>query len=194
MNPSSVLAPPTSIARTVLRWTAGFVGFPLGGLAAELTFGPVDGLVPAVLGGGLTGAVLGLVQHLAVARADAPPALRWAPATAAGLAVGLAAGSAAVDYGTGTGALAVQGAICGLAVGFAQVMVLARRLGALVWAWPGVLSATWALGWVVTATIGVDVEAQYTVFGSSGAIVVAALTSILPLALRRRPEPVPRRH
>ena len=45
------------------------------------------------------------------------------------------------------------------------------------------LSGLWALGWTITASAGIDVEAQYTVFGSSGAIVVTAATSILAVLL-----------
>ena len=48
-------------------------------------------------------------------------------------------------------------------------------------------AARWALGCMITASMGVDVEALYTVFGSCGAMVGAALTSVLALALRRRP-------
>ena len=42
-------------------------------------------------------------------------------------AVGLAIGSAAVGYGTSLGELVVQGAICGLAIGTAQALVLRGR-------------------------------------------------------------------
>jgi hypothetical protein len=44
----------------------------------------------------------------------------------------------------------------------------------------------WATGWAITTSAGVDVESQYTVFGATGALVVTGLTTILPLALRRR--------
>jgi hypothetical protein len=44
----------------------------------------------------------------------------------------------------------------------------------------------WALGWTVTTAIGVDVESQYTVFGSSGALVVTLLTTALPITLAVR--------
>ncbi len=43
----------------------------------------------------------------------------------------------------------------------------------------------WAAGWAITTSIGVEVDEQFTVFGSSGAITVTALTVVLPLALRR---------
>jgi hypothetical protein len=167
---------------SVLRWLPTFVGFPLGGLLAELVIGPVDGVAPALAGGALTGVVLGAVQSWGMG-ADGPPARRWIGATAAGLAAGLALGSAAVGYGTGVDDLVAQGAICGLAVGTAQALVLHARAAYL---WAPALSALWALGWAVTTAIGVDVERQYTVFGAGGALVVTAATVVLPVLLATR--------
>ena len=83
-------------------------------------------------------------------------------------------------------ALAVQGAICGLAVGAAQAVVLARRLGRLAIAWPVALAGLWALGWTITTAVGVEVDDHFTVFGSSGAVAVTALTAVLPAMLARR--------
>jgi hypothetical protein len=71
-------------------------------------------------------------------------------------------------------------------------MVLHSRVGRIVAGWPAVLAALWALGWTITSSAGIDVEAQYTVFGSSGAIVVTALTSVLPIELARRQQRAPR--
>jgi hypothetical protein len=165
-----------------LRWLPTFLGFPVGGAVAELVVGRVDGVTAALVAGALTGVVLGAVQSWAMGAAG-PPAGWWITATAAGLAAGLAAGSAAVGYGTSLGDLVLQGAICGLVLGAAQGLLLQGRV-AYLWA-PG-LSALWALGWAVSTSIGVDVEAQYAVFGSSGALVVTAATSVLPglLAVR----------
>ena len=167
---------------SALRWLPTFVGFPLGGLAAELVAGPVDGIAPALAGGAITGAVLGAVQSWGIGPAGPPPR-RWIAATTAGLTVGLTAGSAVVDYGTSLGDLVIQGAICGLAVGVAQAALLPGRAGYL---WAPALSALWALGWAITSSIGVDVETQYTVFGSSGAVVVTLATAALPVALTAR--------
>ena len=168
--------------RSALRWLPTFVGFPLGGFAAELVAGPVDDLAAAVLAGAVTGVVLGAVQSWGMGP-NGPPARAWIAATTAGLSVGLALGSAAVGYGTGMDDLVVQGAICGLAIGSAQALVLRGRAAYL---WAPALSALWALGWAVTTAIGVDVEAQYAVFGSSGALVVTAATAVLPALLATR--------
>jgi hypothetical protein len=77
----------------------------------------------------------------------------------------------------------VQGAICGLAIGLAQAFVLRGRVAYL---WAPALSALWALGWAITTSIGVDVDTQWAVFGSSGALVVTAATAVLPVLLATR--------
>jgi len=165
-----------------LRWLPTFLGFPAGGFAAELIAGPVDGVGPALLGGAITGAILGAVQWWGLG-SEVPPARWWIAASSAALAGGLALGVGLVDYGTGTDDLAIQGAVCGLALGAAQGALLPGRIGYL---WPPALGALWALGWTVTAAIGVDVESQYTVFGSSGAVVVTILSAPLPVVLAAR--------
>ena len=168
----------------VLRWLVSFLGFPIGGFLADLLFGPIDGPLPAVLGGLLTGAVLGAVQVWALGR-NRPAPVAWIVATAIGFAVGLSIGATAVGYESTLTALAIQGAICGAAVGAAQAVVLWPRLGRLALVWPVALAAIWAVGWAITTSIGVFVDEQFTVFGSSGAIVVTALTAVLPLAINR---------
>jgi hypothetical protein len=191
---SAALAPRSTRfrpAQTALLWLPTFLGFPAGGLAAELIVGPVDSLGPALAGGAITGAVLGAVQWVALRRTGPGPEL-WIAATTAGLAAGLGLGASAVNYETTTGALAVQGLIGGAAIGIAQAAVLYPQLGRAALAWPPLLAALWALGWTITATVGVDVEKQYTVFGSTGALAVTAGSSVLAIALARRRRPTRR--
>jgi hypothetical protein len=168
--------------RSALRWLPTFLGFPIGGLVAEAVVGPIDEAGAAVLGGAITGVVLGTVQAWGMG-SNGPPARWWVAATTAGMTAGLTLASAIVDYGTDLGDLVVQGAVCGLAVGGAQALTLRGRLAYL---WAPALSALWALGWAITTSIGVDVETQYAVFGSSGAVVVTAATAALPVLLARR--------
>jgi hypothetical protein len=163
-----------------------FLGFPVGGLAAWLLMGPVTDTTSAVTGGLLTGAVLGAAQAWAL-RADRRQALTWIVATAVGMAVGLTAGASLVAFSTTLTDLAIQGALSGAAVGLAQTLVLWRRTGPLALAWPGYLATAWAAGWSVTTLAGIGVEEQFAVFGASGALVVALLTTVLPLVLRTRP-------
>jgi hypothetical protein len=187
MNTTATLAPTrsTSISKYVLRWMPTFLGFPAGGLAAKLIVGHVDHLAAAVVGGAISGAFIGLAQWIGLRREGLSPEL-WIGATAAGLAIGLGAGAAAVGYETDIPALATQGVISGLAIGIAQAFVLQRRLGRAAIAWPAFIAGLWALGWTITTAAGIDVEVQYTVFGSSGAIVVTAATAVLPLLLAKR--------
>jgi FtsH-binding integral membrane protein len=171
--------------RTVLRWMPTFLGFPAGGLATTHIIGPIDNITAAIAGGVLSGAILGLVQTLAL-RQKGSARNEWVVATAAGFAIGLTAGASVIDYATNTSALATQGAITGLAIGLAQAAVIYRhRTPRLTAVWPALLAGLWALGWTITATAGIDVDKQYSVFGSSGAIVVTAATAILPLTLAR---------
>ncbi len=77
-------------------------------------------------------------------------------------------------------------------VGIAQACVLLPRLGALAFAWPLFLSGAFAIGWAVTTAAGIDVDQQFTIFGSSGALVATLLTAVLPLVLsaaRQGPHP-----
>ncbi|NUS51166.1 MAG: hypothetical protein HOQ22_09045 [Nocardioidaceae bacterium] len=184
---TTLTAAPTTW-RTVARWLVSFVGFPLGAVAAMLVAGAVDGVAPALVGGLVSGAVIGLAQAWAM-RADRRLTAGWTVATALGLSAGLAVGSGAVGFGTTLADLVVQGAVCGLAVGAAQTVLLLPRIGAVAWTWPAYLSAVWALGWLVTTTVGVEVDERFTVFGSSGAVTVTLLTAVLPLRIHhpRRP-------
>ncbi len=183
-HPTTTPAPAhaTTWSRTVGRWMVSFLGFPIGGYASYLLIGPVDSLIPSLVGGLLTGAVLGALQVWAFGRAR-PATGRWIIATALGLMVGLAVGAAVVGYQTTLTALLVQGAVTGFAVGAAQAVVLAPKLGRAAMAWPAALTIIWAVGWAVTYAFGIQVDEQFTVFGSSGAVAVTALTAALPLTL-----------
>ena len=192
-SPRSRTSASPSPARSLVRWLVTFAGYPLGGFAALMVVGPVDDLRSAVVGGLLTGLVLGAVQAWAL-RLGWRTGTFWTLATAVGLGVGLAVGASAVGFGTGLTDLQLQGAICGAAVGLGQIGLLWSTIGRWALAWPIYLAAAWAVGWTVTTLIGVAVGEQFTVFGSAGAVTVAALTSVLPLLLRtgRRGTAAPR--
>lgn len=160
-------------------WTAGFLAFPLAGLAGlAVTGGRVDTALSALAGGALTGLVIGAGQALASRRRL--PALRWTAATTAGMGLGLLVSATTVGYGTGLGQLAVQGALTGLLLGPAQALAMPRRVSRRGrWAWAAAAPPLWALGWVVTTLASVDVGAQYTVFGATGALAYSALSGLL---------------
>lgn len=160
-----------------LTWTAGFIAFPIAGLAGRGVVGQVDDPLAALVGGGVAGAVIGTGQWLASRREVGAPAA-WIGASTGGMGVGLLAGAAAVNYETDLGDLALMGAVTGVPFGAAQALVLASRWPRA-WAWGLAVPAVWAAGWSVTTAIGVDVERQYVVFGSAGAITVMAISGVL---------------
>jgi hypothetical protein len=168
-----------------LRWLPSFLGFPIGGLVAHLIAGPVDGVAAALSGGAISGVILGAAQAWGLGWTGTD-ARRWTIATGVGFAGGIAIGAGAVDYGTTMADFALQGALCGLAVGGAQAVVLRAWLAGHAVLWAPALSALWALGWVVSTAIGVDVDRQWTVFGASGAITVTLATAFLPVRLADR--------
>jgi len=170
--------------RVIGRWMLSFAGYPLGGYAAYLLTGRVDSPGPALAGGLLTGAVLGAFQAWAIGRPLLRP-VAWILATSVGLMTGVAAGAALVDYRTDLGSLAIQGMFTGALVGTAQSVVLVPGLGTLALVWPFFLAGTFAIGWAVTTSAGIDVDLQFTVFGSSGALAATLLTAVLPVLLSR---------
>lgn len=175
------------VTRRLLTRIAGFVSFPIGGLAGMAVAGRIDDPGAALAGGAAVGLVLGAGQALASrGRLDAR---RWIPATAAGSAIGLLLGAATVDYGTSLPALAAMGALTGVPIGLAQALALAPGSGR--WVWAGAQPVLWAAGWTVTTLAGIDVERQYPVFGSTGALTFALLSGLLlERVTAERPQPV----
>jgi hypothetical protein len=139
--------------------------------------GPIDSTVAAVAGGLAAGAVLGGVQAVAL-RLDLQHRLTWAVATALGTSVGLAIGSTVVDFATDTSSLVTMGAFTGLGIGVAQAAVMVGSpLRRAIWA--VVTPMLWALGWLITSQVIVDVDAQYATFGASGALVATLLGGVV---------------
>ncbi len=159
------------------RWVISFLGFPLAGVAARAVAGPIDGVGAAVAGGLAAGATLGAVQAL-TRREPVADGARWTAVSAIGLAAGLAAGAAVVGYETDPAALVAMGALSGAGVGLAQATVLAGSPGRRL-AWAVGTPLLWALGWGITSQVIVDADRQHAMFGSSGALVVAALSGLL---------------
>ena len=166
--------------RSWLIWTAGFLAFPLAGLAGTAVAGRVDSPLAALLGGALTGLVIGLGQTVA---SRGRLALRtWVPATAIGMAAGLLLGAAVVGYHTSLPHLALMGALTGLILGPAQALALPRTTR-LRWLWAAAMPVMWATGWTVTTLGGIAVDRQFTVFGAYGAGTFSALSGLLVLLL-----------
>jgi hypothetical protein len=169
-----------SLVRTWLTWTAGFLAFPLAGLAGTAVVGRVDSPVAALVGGAVAGLGIGLGQTLASrGRLDIN---RWVPATGLGMGLGLLLGAAVVGYRTSLPDLALMGALTGFVLGPAQALALPRGTS-MRWAWAAAMPALWALGWATTTVGGIAVDEQFTVFGAYGAITFSALSGLLLLRL-----------
>ena len=162
--------------RTWLIWTAGFLAFPIAGLAGTAVAGRVDGSLAALLGGTATGLVLGAGQSLASRRRLDPR--RWVPATGLGLGIGLLIGATTVGFHTSLSDLVLMGAITGVVLGPAQALALPPRTRRA-WVWAVAVPALWALGWAVTTLGGIAVDHQFTIFGAYGAVTFSALSGLL---------------
>jgi hypothetical protein len=171
-----------------LLWTAGFLSFPVAGVAATAVVGRVDDAVSALVGGMVAGAVIGTGQWLVARRLLDPRT--WIPATAVAMGIGLAVGAWVVGYGTSLGELALMGAITGIPLGAAQAYLLRGRV-ANAWVWAAAVPLLWALGWTVTTAGGIDVDRQFAVFGAYGAITFMALSGVLLDRLRAATPVVP---
>jgi hypothetical protein len=167
---------PRPFLRTWLLWTAGFLAFPIAGIAGSAAVGRVDDLGAALVGGAVSGLVIGTGQALLSRRRLDPR--RWIPATAVGMGAGLMLGAWAVDYGTSLTDLAVMGLLTGLILGPIQALAL-PPCATHRWAWAVATPALWGLGWTVTTLGGINVEEQFTNFGAYGALTFSALSGLL---------------
>jgi hypothetical protein len=159
-----------------LVWTAGFLSFPLAGLAGTAVAGRVDSPSAALAGGLITGAVIGAGQALCSSRRLDP--LRWIVASALGMGLGLTLGATAVGFGTSLRDLVLMGLLTGLALGPVQAFALPATTRRRI-AWATAVPLLWALGWAVTTVGGIDVDQQFTTFGAYGAITFSALSGAL---------------
>jgi hypothetical protein len=146
--------------RFFLWWMLAFLGFPLGGFLSLVVVGSMEGAVSGALGGALAGAVIGAAQWLVLRRY-----MRVGPEW--------------------IGALLIIGLATGVAVGLLQwgLALRGRLLRASLW--PLVVAIAWPVGWTVTWAFGIDVERGYFVFGSSGALIFAAITGLAMLLMLR---------
>jgi hypothetical protein len=178
------LARPAGVKTFFIWMGLNLLGIPLGGYLGYAVAGRVDDAVPALLGGALTGAGIGLAQWVMLRR-SLGVGVEWIVATSLGLGAGLALGAVAVGYETSMGQIAIMGAISGAGVGIAQGMLLRRRFS--LWhVWMIAMPALWALGWVVADAAVIDAAKQFTVFGASGAVAFAILSAPLLTAGTRR--------
>jgi hypothetical protein len=164
-------------SRLWLWLVAILVSFPIGGYVADLVVDGVDSVSAAIVGGLITGAIVGVAEWYAL---RGWVSWTWILATAAGMVVGLTAGAALVDYGVGRGDLLLMGAVTGLSVGILQALVLGRsRMPGAVW-WAVANPPAWALGWYISSyVISRNIDERFPIFGASGALAFGLLTWLL---------------
>ncbi|MBI1256644.1 MAG: hypothetical protein GC204_04180 [Chloroflexi bacterium] len=158
-------------------WMLAFLGFPIGGGLSQIVVGAVDNPLRALLAGLITGAVIGLAQFFVLSRV-LPLDLRWILVTALGMALGLAISVALFGTETAGNPLLVRAAITGLVIGLAQWVVLREFVPLGGW-WIPVMGIGWVIAWTITRAFGVDLSHNWSVFGSSGAIVFQLLTALV---------------
>ncbi|WP_315095597.1 hypothetical protein [uncultured Cellulomonas sp.] len=162
-------------SRSWWTWFAGFLSFPIAGVAGTAAVGRVDSPIAALVGGTVAGLVIGAAQALLSRRLDPR---RWIPATALGMGLGLLVGASIVGYRTSLPDLAIMGALTGAVLGPVQALALPSRTRAR-WLWGAAMPALWASGWIATTLGGISVQDQFTVFGAYGAITFSALSGLL---------------
>ena len=172
----------------LVRWIIAIVAFPIGGFVGHLIGGPAATVPSALISGLIAGAIIGAGQGLALGILRPQALALWVGATTIGLGLALAAVTAVVgQIDTMTDAI-LLGAISGLAIGAGQAAFLARERVANAWIWVPTLGVAWAIGWAVTAGVGVALEAGWPVFGLSGALVSQILAGIVLLKVLARGE------
>jgi MFS family permease len=176
-----------------VRWIPTFLAFPLAGLLAMFIVGPNQNPLTALAVGAIAGAVIGAAQWLALGRLTD---WRWAVGTLVAVIVGSTLSMLVVGPAVTPLAATITGLITGIAVGAAQGVVLRRTLRdrlRVVLIWTATVGASWAVAWLITSFVIVDLNRGHAVFGSSGAIIATVATGIvLRLLLGARARRAPR--
>jgi hypothetical protein len=171
--------------RIYLPWLLALFAFPIGGGLALLFPGPVTSLKSGAVAGLIAGLALGLAQWLALR--GIIPGIRsyWIFATALGCSLGTALGQG-IGQGTGYAVVFYRSLAAGLLIGSAQYLSWRAEVPHST-LWIPVVGVAWALAWITTKSVGVDLSKGYAVFGASGALMFQGLTgTALYLLLRPR--------
>lgn len=168
----------------LIRWTPTFLAFPIGGLLAKLIFGSASSVARSVGGGLIVGLVVGLIQYLSLKKYGISTS--WVVATAVAATVAALINSYAFVFKFDSASLAGSGLVAGLLIGISQSLSQTRDLK-FVTIWTICTAIAWSLAWFITSKVIVDPEAQYHVYGSSGALLTTlglglVLKYILPIA------------
>ena len=169
--------------RFFAEWMLTFLSFPLGGIMALAFGGPMEDAVSAASSGAVAGVVIGLAQ-LIILRRHVGMTAGWLVSTVTGLTLGNTIGVLLSGGGTQTGDLLIVGAAAGISVGIIQWAMLREYLQQAI-LWPLAVTLAWPLGWLVTLSIGTNVQLGYAVFESFGGLAFAALTGAALVSMAR---------
>jgi hypothetical protein len=152
----------------MLRWVPTLLAFPIGGAIAKIAFGGASNVGKSVGGGLIVGLTVGLIQFIALQKYGVSTS--WIAATSIGTTLAALINSYAFSFKFDSVSLTGSGLVAGLLVGVAQALSQSRDTKfTLVWSLSTMVA--WALAWFITSKVIVDPQAQYQVFGSSGALV-----------------------
>ena len=169
----------------LIRWTPTFLAFPIGGLLAKLIFGSASSVARSVGGGLIIGLVVGLIQYLSLKKYGISTS--WVVATVIAATMAALINSYAFSFKFDSASLAGSGLVAGLLIGISQSLSQTREIR-FVTIWTISTAIAWSLAWFITSKVIVDPEAQYHVYGSSGALLTTlglgiVLRYILPMAV-----------
>ena len=159
-------------SQILIRWMPTFLAFPLAGLIASLALGPIDNALEAAVAGADVGAILGLAQWWALKPLGLSFDWFWSTAVAGMVASPIA--WTLTSYSTSVATLSIWGVIAGALVGLGQFASQKPKLKTLI-TWSALVSISWGLAWFTSASVIVDIDSNYAVFGSTGALVATAL-------------------
>lgn len=168
-----------TLKKIALRFIPTLLAFPIGGEIVALTIGSVRTNTDALIGGAIVGIVLGALQFWALKPLNV--SATWVVSSAISLSIGSFIAALVTGLETTSSSLAIQGLISGALVGAGQGLIQKFSIASIA-IWTLSVSLTWAIAWVITSKVIVDVKYGYAIFGSSGALVA---TSILTLVIPR---------
>jgi hypothetical protein len=169
---------PSFLQSLPLRWLIAILAFPIGGFIGHLVGGPASTVPAALISGAIAGAIIGSGQGLAL-KLPSRALAAWVASTTVGLGLALAAVTAVIGQISTMTEAVMLGAVAGLLLGAGQAFVLRHEGVRRSWIWVPASAAAWALGWLVTSSVGVALATGWPVYGLSGAIVSQVSTGIL---------------
>jgi hypothetical protein len=165
----------------MIRWVPTLLAFPIGGAIAKIAFGGASTVGKSVGGGLIVGLTVGLIQFIALNKYGVSTS--WIAATAIATTLAALINSYAFSFKFDSASLTGSGLVAGLLVGISQALSQSRDIK-FAFVWTVSTMVAWALAWFITSKVIVDPEAQYQIFGSSGALVATVgLGFVLKYAL-----------